>query len=61
MTTTATEVYAVMKRHPWSGDEAVRVFADKAAAEDHRDLLNGEPYDPDDVHDYYVGTLPFVA
>lgn len=52
-------LYVVMKRHSWEGHETIHAYLERADAEEHRDRLNGEPYDIDDMQRYYVSTLPF--
>ena len=51
-------VYVVVRTYSWDKDNYIAVYLERAPAEAHRDLLNGEPYDIDECLDHRVWTLP---
>jgi hypothetical protein len=51
-------IFVVVRRYSYDKDDYICAYLDRTSAEDHRDRLNGEPYDPDDVQDHAVWTIP---
>lgn len=51
-------IYVVVRRYSYDKDDYIIAYQTRLPAEQHRDYLNGEPYDPDDVQDHQVWTIP---
>jgi hypothetical protein len=51
-------IYVVVRRYSYDKDDYIAAYLTRAPAEEHRDLLNGEPYDPEDYQDHTVWSLP---
>ena len=53
-----TDIYVVVRRYSYDKDNYIAAYLTRLPAEHHRDFLNGEAYDSDDVQDHQVWTIP---
>jgi hypothetical protein len=51
-------VYVVVKYGGWDKDEYIHAYLSRSKAEQHRDALNGEPYEEDGIQPHRVWTIP---
>ncbi len=51
-------VYVVVSYGGWDKDEYIHAYLSRSKAEEHRDLLNGEPYEEDGIQRHRVWTIP---